>query len=550
MTGKDLFVALGSIPLKYYEEAESDTIADTHSRKSIRRPLLVAAVIALTLLLAGCAVVYVLSLQNMRLGEYNATIPSCEAEPSGQVISSDVVSMQGILGSPGYQAAKEWQDFLDAYDLDGALLRNADASGYQPPEDYAAYLCYTSEMEEKIDAICRKYGLEPLGPTVLAEDGYEALDALGIRTILSEDTGAVTALSQGYYYPGGTFALEGETTLSGEDSPWIYPIDFQYRCVMKNAFDTVSLAVGNVEDYRQWDYTLADGTQALLAISEEKALILVDKADYFVTVNVLNPRVGDLPLGEQRMDPAGLEGFADTFSFAYTPNKAEIPAASSAPAGEGAFSTDTPARRAFQRTLQTIHDELYWPELYFDEIHISEPGTIEDEHFAILDVDGDGEEELLVSVSNTYVAGMQEVIYAYDPQSDGVRVEFWNYVAVTHYPGMLKVDASHNHGYAGEVLWPYVTQYYDPEEDVYKDGYIVDAWCKEISEYNPYSEMAYPEEIDTEKDGYVFLITENGQQRILNRADYEVWKAEVFAQKEPLTIPWQKMTGANIGLTN
>ena len=35
------------------------------------------------------------------------------------------------------------------------------------------------------------------------------------------------------------------------------------------------------------------------------------------------------------------------------------------------------------------------------------------------------------------------------PQTGGVRVEAQNYVAVTHYPGMRKVDASHNHGYAG-----------------------------------------------------------------------------------------------------
>ena len=34
------------------------------------------------------------------------------------------------------------------------------------------------------------------------------------------------------------------------------------------------------------------------------------------------------------------------------------------------------------------------------------------------------------------------------------------YVAVTHYPGMLKADASHNQGYAGDILWPYTLQFY------------------------------------------------------------------------------------------
>lgn len=210
-------------------------------------------------------------------------------------------------------------------------------------------------------------------------------------------------------------------------------------------------------------------------------------------------------------------------------------------------SQEDSARDAFQRALKTIHDQLTLPGLpYEQKIELFTPGTIEDEQFAVMDVDGDGEEELLVSVSNTYVAGMCEVIYGYDPQTDDLRVEYQNYVGVTHYPGMLKVDASHNQGYAGDVLWPYVVARYDEEADLYEDIFIVDAWSKAIADYDAYAEMPYPEDIDTEQDGYVYLITENGQQRILNRTDYEAWEAQVFAQKEPLTIPWQKITEENI----
>ena len=51
MTGKDLFIALGNISPKYYDEAENDTIASSQVHNSLRRPLLIAAVITLTLLL-------------------------------------------------------------------------------------------------------------------------------------------------------------------------------------------------------------------------------------------------------------------------------------------------------------------------------------------------------------------------------------------------------------------------------------------------------------------------------------------------------------------
>jgi len=59
MNGKDLLIDLGNISHKYYEEAENGTITEAKIQKAFRRPLLVAAIIALTLLLVGCAVAYV-----------------------------------------------------------------------------------------------------------------------------------------------------------------------------------------------------------------------------------------------------------------------------------------------------------------------------------------------------------------------------------------------------------------------------------------------------------------------------------------------------------
>lgn len=207
---------------------------------------------------------------------------------------------------------------------------------------------------------------------------------------------------------------------------------------------------------------------------------------------------------------------------------------------------DSATENAFQAALKTIHDELTFPGLSGDaKIELWEPGTIEDEQFAILDVDGDGEKELLVSVSNTYMAGMCELVYGYDAETDSVKLEAEAFPGVTYYPGMMKVLSSHNQGHAGDVLWPYSVMTYDEGEDVYKLAYFVDAWSRELSETD-YEGNPYPEDIDTDHDGYVYLITENDQQRILNRADFKKWEAELFGGKEPLTIPWQKLTAENI----
>lgn len=56
MNGKDLLVGLGNIDHKYYDEAENDTIVSETRHRTLRQPLLVAAIIALTALLVGCGV--------------------------------------------------------------------------------------------------------------------------------------------------------------------------------------------------------------------------------------------------------------------------------------------------------------------------------------------------------------------------------------------------------------------------------------------------------------------------------------------------------------
>ena len=64
MNGKDLLIGLGSISPKYYDEAENDTITEAKTHSTFRRPLLIAAMIALTALLVGCGVMVVKRMLN------------------------------------------------------------------------------------------------------------------------------------------------------------------------------------------------------------------------------------------------------------------------------------------------------------------------------------------------------------------------------------------------------------------------------------------------------------------------------------------------------
>lgn len=58
MNGKSLLITLGTINPRYYVEAENDTIRKDKKNKNVRHSILIAAIIALTLLLVGCALAY------------------------------------------------------------------------------------------------------------------------------------------------------------------------------------------------------------------------------------------------------------------------------------------------------------------------------------------------------------------------------------------------------------------------------------------------------------------------------------------------------------
>ena len=74
MNGKDLLTKLGDIDQSYYAEAEGEGTSSAASPRILRKPLLVAALIAAAILLMGCAIAYVLSLKDMTLQEKPITI--------------------------------------------------------------------------------------------------------------------------------------------------------------------------------------------------------------------------------------------------------------------------------------------------------------------------------------------------------------------------------------------------------------------------------------------------------------------------------------------
>lgn len=257
MNGKNLFIGLNYIDRKYIEEAETGTLpehfksgsgkydrtADSKQR-TLCRPLLIAAVIALMLFLVGCAAVYVLRMQDMKIGEYHATLPEWVETPvstSGEGRTYDVISLQGIAGTPNQQAAMEWWEFDQSYDTDRKLRAN----DFHASDAYDAYSVYTQEMVDKVDEIAQKYGLQLAGKRAVIQswDASIFFDALGIEGLLLPDAQAEIQGASGYFYESGNFNLNFWLTLSSAEAQWPREILASLRYCGKAYLDTVIATV-------------------------------------------------------------------------------------------------------------------------------------------------------------------------------------------------------------------------------------------------------------------------------------------------------------------
>ena len=356
----------------------------SQKRLSFSRTLLVAAVIAMMLLLVGCAVIYVFGLRDMIITQEEYTPPAAPGEETQLAQIRNAISLQGYVGTPGYLANQEWNKFREAYQMP----INEPEIPMKDRLDYLAYGCFFQEEIDKVDEICEKYGLNTLGIGWIEEDIKTTFDALGIGGLLVPHAPAKVHYNQGYYYGDGTFDIPFDLTLTGEDCQWKYPLDMRMRYVMKTSFDGVSAFIGPLENYEEWTYTTAQGVDVLMALSKDNALMIVDQRDAFLTVLINNVRAGDIAEGEQILTRKGMEAVAEVIDFKVDPQEVDVEAAQ---ARYDALSERLAQER--EERAKVLENFGYKERI----IQVAEQGYDSiNAVYALLDIDGNGVEELLL----------------------------------------------------------------------------------------------------------------------------------------------------------
>jgi len=247
-------------------------------------------------------------------------------------IISYVISLQGIKGSPEYEAEKEWFDFTNSYDPDSTLLHEADRLGKEGkldiPENYGDQGCYTQEMVDKLDEICEEYslripGMSPGIGMSFPEQKQMSRDIMQ-QSVRYEISDELAQEGYGAAYDDGSFDTEGTFNfdLVGGNPDWPHDISYQFCASMKGSFGRGRLKIGDTADYDQWEYKTEDGTTVLLALSRSKGLIIADMDNCFISVNVIDHdgidtlNEGVLGGNLQYMSREVFQDFADTFNFA------------------------------------------------------------------------------------------------------------------------------------------------------------------------------------------------------------------------------------------
>lgn len=216
-----------------------------------------------------------------------------------RVSPQDTVAMSGYPGSPEALACAKWREFLAGYDIDKALEEiGGGIFTVEGREEWELYNVYSYEMGEKLDEIVNAYGLKLHRELNIIDPGEMEYRVGG------SFMGEGCTMYWGYIYEDGSFHIEGDARLGGSEEV----TDYQFRRVVKGTFDEVTLNIGDVEDYTDWQHLSASGEPVMLSLGHIRSLIFADFEECFIMVNVLAGR-------NEGMTEEKLQELADKIDF-------------------------------------------------------------------------------------------------------------------------------------------------------------------------------------------------------------------------------------------
>lgn len=319
MNGQEIFLGLSYISRKYIEEAETETVSGGAGKvHRIRRPFLLAAVIALLLLLVGCAAVYVLKMEHVKISsgtdqrDYSLVDGVYVKDP--HTIDTTTLSMAGLKGSNAYKAC------ADFYAYETELRASASASG-----DWAGY---DDAINARAQELAEQYGLKPEGQPLTFRTTRNLCNALGVERFVRNSQDVSIDVDQGFCRDSGNFFVLLRFAFPEDQG---YEVTYTSGALYWNRQDTFSREYFTLEDRGDWverNYTTSAGNTVLILTSpsQERGYILCNRGDALMTVwldanpEILSEDSGVVSAEYLHMTEKQLNMVADALDFAIQPN--------------------------------------------------------------------------------------------------------------------------------------------------------------------------------------------------------------------------------------
>lgn len=329
-----------------------------------------------TIIPAAAALFAVVLLGIFVLGRTDKTPPSMSNVPTAPL------TLESLQSSANYKASMEIKDYVQSCNTTGDVDQTLS-------EAYRAYGCRNTEMAQKVDEICTKYGLNKVGDGISPDTTEEMFAALNVRSMVKASGNGDVTTSNPSYSADGNFEFWGATTVSGVD----YPIEYRAYRAMKQTLSTAYWEIENTSDYQWSNYVATAGTDVLIAVGQNNSLVLTDTGDSVVVIVVMNATTGDTQTGK-----AALEAFANTFDLSLASRTRNAPVETTAPTESG-----TAIPEAYQPVIAkyvTALTEHWGGEACSNadiSILVSYATSPSELGYALLDLDNDGTDELIIA---------------------------------------------------------------------------------------------------------------------------------------------------------
>lgn len=197
------------------------------------------------------------------------------------------------------------------------------------------------------------------------------------------------------------------------------------------------------------------------------------------------------------------------------------------------------ARQAYAAALERMLRERVLPDGTDTSDMAWEYPDMEQNQFAVFDVNGDGEEELIVYYTTDMMAGNRGFICGWEKESGRINIQLEEYPRFTFYEnGVVQVGWSHNQSAAGRDFWPYSLYCYNSVQEFYYYVGSVRAWGRDALP------TGYPEKTDTSGAGFVYYIGDDMSP--LDQSIYETWRYIYVRDSQEIQPEYLALTEENI----